>query len=412
MHNGLFITRTLLNILNDPLIHKAYSQLTLEDRMIFDSVYQQKSKTLLLSYLTWLVGWQYAYFNQWGFQFLYWFTVFGGGIWGLIDLFRIPSAVTRQNKEIALEILQHIKIHSNAEPTYFNPRYAVSGPANAPPTNASRVPTPASPAWGFTDEVFPETAALSAPAAPVSVAPISERLSQFPGLVKAPQPVWLIPAGVTAAVVVLLGGGWLALHALQGSNLFQRLPAVQATSSTVPETQTIATSGKAYSASPPLSVSSGNPAIPPLTLVRPLADPVASGMSRLYDDATTMSGGDGKDCALIDPGNPTKRCKVNVSSSGQYAWGSSWCAANAAALNNFLNHATLRYELDGQPIALSQFWEGRSSTCLKRRLIVQNMPRGEAHELRLTITLDQGITDGGSRYPAGDYELILETESI
>ena len=148
-----------------------------------------------------------------------------------------------------------------------------------------------------------------------------------------------------------------------------------------------------------------------LTLVRPLADPVASGVPRLYNTATTMNGGDGKACASIDPGNPTKYCKVSVSSSGQYAWGSSWCAASAAALNNYLNHATLRYELDGQPIAVSQFWEGQSSTCLKRRLIVQNIRGGERHELKLTITLDQDLLDGGSRYPAGEYELTLEVEA-
>ena len=176
---------------------------------------------------------------------------------------------------------------------------------------------------------------------------------------------------------------------------------------------TPAASSPSASAAPSAStptVTASAPATPraALTLVRPLADPVASGMPRLYDVATTMDGGDGKTCALIDPGNPTKHCKVNVQSSGQYAWGSSWCAASAPALNNFLNHATLRYELDGQPIAVSQFWEGRSSTCLKRRLIVQNIPGGEQHELKLTITLDQDLVDGESKYPAGEYGLILD----
>ena len=53
-----------VTMLNDPLIHKAYSQLSTEDRLIFDSAYRQRSKSVGVAYLTWLIGWQYAYFTD------------------------------------------------------------------------------------------------------------------------------------------------------------------------------------------------------------------------------------------------------------------------------------------------------------------------------------------------------------
>ncbi|WP_425146505.1 hypothetical protein [Deinococcus sp.] len=381
-----------MTMLNDPLIHKAYSQLSTEDRLIFDSAYRQRSKPVGLAYLTWLIGWQYAYFNQWGVQFLYWFTIGGCGFWMFIDLFRIPGAVAKINKDIALEVLQHVKLHADSLPTYVMP---------GAPLPASALPISSSPALAVPED------RRSAGTVPPPLAPV------FP--TSTAQPVWLIPAG---AVAVLIFGSvlWFGFQLLRARSQPTQATAFVSQSAPLSQPQTISATDSGSSPAPTAPTpfdsapAANNP--PVLSFVRPLADPVASGMPRLYDYATTMNGGDGKACALIDPGNPIKRCKVSVSSSGQYAWGSSWCAANAATLTRFLNHATLRYELDGQPIAVSQFWEGRSSTCLKRRLIVQNMPRGEQHELKLTITLDQGITDGGSRYPVGEYELSLQADGI
>ena len=105
-----------MNIPQDALIQKAYSQLSNEDRMIFESTYKRKAKSVAGAYACWFFfGWQYAYFGQWGTQFLYWFT--GGGllIWHFVDLFRIPGMVDDLNKDVALYALQQVKLHADPQ---------------------------------------------------------------------------------------------------------------------------------------------------------------------------------------------------------------------------------------------------------------------------------------------------------
>lgn len=148
----------------------------------------------------------------------------------------------------------------------------------------------------------------------------------------------------------------------------------------------------------------------PLTLTRPDTDPVSGGLPRLYDLATTLDGGDGKACALIDAARKVKHCRVSVSAQGRYAWGSAWCAGSSAALQAFRRSAHLSYVVDGQERPASAFWEGLTSTCLKRRVIVEGVQPGQAHELKLITDLAEPVRDG-QLFAAGHYELNLSVEA-
>lgn len=47
-----------------------------------------------------LLGAHFAYLGRWGLQLLFWFTLFGFGLWGLIELFSIPGRVQKHNARI------------------------------------------------------------------------------------------------------------------------------------------------------------------------------------------------------------------------------------------------------------------------------------------------------------------------
>ena len=148
-----------------------------------------------------------------------------------------------------------------------------------------------------------------------------------------------------------------------------------AANSVLTSTNNVPTTDVSANTTPPApETTQAPPATPPgssgLQLVRPTSDPVSAGLPRLYDTATTLDGGAGKACALIDPGNPVKQCTVSVSISGQYTWSSAWCSSTPAAVVQKLNHATFSYDLNGRPINSSYFWEGRTHMCLKRCLII------------------------------------------
>lgn len=44
-----------------------------------------------------LFGAHFAYLGKWGTQFLFWFTLYGLGIWGLIELFMVGGRVNDHN---------------------------------------------------------------------------------------------------------------------------------------------------------------------------------------------------------------------------------------------------------------------------------------------------------------------------
>ena len=98
----------------DALIEKAYQQLGQGDQRLFDQTYQRRAKSATTAYVLWFfLGWHYAYLDQWGMQVLYWVSFGGFGIWALVDLFRIGGLVGNANRDIALQVLQHVKLHAD-----------------------------------------------------------------------------------------------------------------------------------------------------------------------------------------------------------------------------------------------------------------------------------------------------------
>lgn len=47
-----------------------------------------------------LFGAHFAYLNKWGLQLLFWFTFYGLGVWGLIELFRVGDRVENHNRPL------------------------------------------------------------------------------------------------------------------------------------------------------------------------------------------------------------------------------------------------------------------------------------------------------------------------
>ncbi len=56
----------------------------------------QAPRTVTGAYICWvLFGTHYLYLGKFGLQLLYWVTLAGIGVWGIVDLFRIPGMVRR-----------------------------------------------------------------------------------------------------------------------------------------------------------------------------------------------------------------------------------------------------------------------------------------------------------------------------
>lgn len=66
---------------------------------------QSKVKSTGTAYLFWFfLGAHYAYLGRWGLQILYWITLAGLGIWGIVDLFTMSQKVERHNFDIFRQI--------------------------------------------------------------------------------------------------------------------------------------------------------------------------------------------------------------------------------------------------------------------------------------------------------------------
>ena len=69
---------------------------------------------MLIAVLLCLLGWHYLYLGKIGLQFLFWITLGGFLVWGLVDLFRLPGMVEKQNEGIAWDLMSQYR--TRAEP--------------------------------------------------------------------------------------------------------------------------------------------------------------------------------------------------------------------------------------------------------------------------------------------------------
>lgn len=62
---------------------------------------ESKLKSTGLGYLFFfLFGAHFGYLNKWGLQILFWITLYGLGVWGLIELFMVSKRVNEYNRPI------------------------------------------------------------------------------------------------------------------------------------------------------------------------------------------------------------------------------------------------------------------------------------------------------------------------
>lgn len=89
-----------------PSLRSAVATLPPPLQQEFAATYERRGRSTGAAYfLCLLVGGHYAYVGRWGLQALFWLTLFGLGIWLVVDLFRIPAMVRRYNEGVAREIL-------------------------------------------------------------------------------------------------------------------------------------------------------------------------------------------------------------------------------------------------------------------------------------------------------------------
>lgn len=67
---------------------------------------QTKSTGTAYLLFIFLFGTHFAYLNKWGLQILFWVTLYGFGLWGLIELFLIPGRIADHNRHIYYQIEQ------------------------------------------------------------------------------------------------------------------------------------------------------------------------------------------------------------------------------------------------------------------------------------------------------------------
>lgn len=92
------------------MVRSQLEKMTPQQQSEFYQEYLRRSKSSDMANLSWfLLGWHYAYFNKWGWQVLFWFTVGGFFLWWVIDFFRIEGMVRDWNSDAANAVMRDLK---------------------------------------------------------------------------------------------------------------------------------------------------------------------------------------------------------------------------------------------------------------------------------------------------------------
>jgi hypothetical protein len=122
-----------------------------EAQMEFLYEYQDKEKSVLISYILQFAVWaHYGYMGQWGLQILFWLTGGGLGLWWFILWFTIPGSVKNKNIEMGRKLLRKYKaMYGNRSSTtplmsgvakkIYSPRSMADTPANATDQHVSEL---------------------------------------------------------------------------------------------------------------------------------------------------------------------------------------------------------------------------------------------------------------------------------
>jgi hypothetical protein len=108
---------------------------------------------------------------------------------------------------------------------------------------------------------------------------------------------------------------------------------------------------------------------------------------------------------LAKPGTFTYT--IPLSASETLGWVYSWCAKDAATLNQNFKNIQLKFTLDGTDVTQQMYTADVSSGGQECRLVftvLSQWPAGE-HHLTTTATFTARINDGTADYAAGDYKM-------
>jgi|GEM_PF-1182572 hypothetical protein len=99
------IPQEVLDDLTDDVWAEAI-RLPVAGQQSFVASFRARRKSKALTYvLAFALGLHYVYLEEWRTQLLFWVTGGGLGIWGILDLWRIPRLVREKNRQVAKELL-------------------------------------------------------------------------------------------------------------------------------------------------------------------------------------------------------------------------------------------------------------------------------------------------------------------
>jgi hypothetical protein len=91
-----------------------------QGQLEFMDDYKLRESHIGLAYLCHFFGVSYAYQGKWGKQLLCWLTLYGFGIWWVVNLFRLPFSIKVHNQRKAKRILKRILKKYGALPRQAN----------------------------------------------------------------------------------------------------------------------------------------------------------------------------------------------------------------------------------------------------------------------------------------------------
>jgi hypothetical protein len=92
-----------------PAVREVVRRLPAEHQELFRDGLRRRQRSLLVAYLTWVVGWHYAYLGRWGLLVVFLVTAGGLGVWWLVDAVRLPGLVAAANRTAAVRALEDVR---------------------------------------------------------------------------------------------------------------------------------------------------------------------------------------------------------------------------------------------------------------------------------------------------------------
>lgn len=89
-------------------VRRDWGKLGASYRIEANRQYSAKKKGGVLLFLCWCIGFHYVYLEKYAVFFLYLFTLGMGGLWMVVDLFRLRGMVRGYNERLALDLMGEI----------------------------------------------------------------------------------------------------------------------------------------------------------------------------------------------------------------------------------------------------------------------------------------------------------------